>query len=75
MDKTFLPSYFPSQITYLCGSGNGRIFALPLPQEKDRFHIPDIYTLYVYLLSLVANVFNCLTAQLLFHYAAYTLEG
>jgi len=22
----------------LCGSGSGRIFALPLPQKKDRFH-------------------------------------
>jgi len=38
MDKTLSPSYSSSQITYLCGSG--RIFALPLPQKKDRFRIP-----------------------------------
>jgi len=24
----------------LCGSGSGRIFALPLPQKKDRFQLP-----------------------------------
>ena len=27
-----------SKSNNLCGSGSGRIFALPLPQKKDRFH-------------------------------------
>jgi len=29
-----------SKSNNLCGSGSGRIFALPLPQKKDRFQLP-----------------------------------
>jgi len=41
MDKNFLAKLL-SKSNNLCGSGSGRIFALPLTQKKDRFrfHIP-----------------------------------